>query len=169
MVFVLVLDRQKTVRVHMQMLPAGFEHTVLLVWVRPVKPWDIPKLYFLQWRKKSVLLRETIFTIAPYACMYIYVWDVNSSKIEAKRRQAFTFISLLCEATWQPRHHDRRGLYHLVMRSQQAWSQCALNCQGQRRRDEALHSNPWLTYILSISNVSLTGINGAVMDSEKPR
>lgn len=154
-----VLDRQKTVRVHVQMLPAGSEHTVLLVWVRPVKPWGIQKLYFLQRRKKKCPLEGDYIHYCTL-CLHVYLYiDVNSSKNRSEETPGIK----------QPRHRDRLGLYHLVMRSQQAWSQRASNCQDRWRRDEALHSNPWLTYILSISNVSLTGINGAVMDSEKPR
>lgn len=144
-----------------------------------------PKILFLQcgpWciltreTNWSVLLRKAISTIVPYGVLYIYKCKFNdSSEIDAKRCQAFTLLSALCgslngkqlaaQTPWptriiSPRHEILAGLKPIA--------RCALNCQDQWRWDEILNSNPQLTYILSIFSASLTGINGAVMLSEKP-
>lgn len=108
---------EKTVTVQMQMLPAG-----LLVWITqlwPLKPWD-KALFFFTVEEKSVLSRETVFT-----------WLIDLQWFFKNRREEtpgfyipLTALRLTkCCTTRQPRHRDQQGLYHLVMRSQQTWSQ----------------------------------------------
>ena len=158
--------------------------------LRPLKHWDIPVHYsytkgpffllypHMRTEVKCPLEGDCIYPCTLRLCVFLCLYRCkfnDSSKIEVRRRLAFTFVSLLCSALngkqlaaqtpWPTRIISPR---HEITAGPEPIARCALNCQDLRRRDETLRSNPRLTYTLSISNESLTGIDGAVMDGEKP-
>ena len=159
LIFVLLLDavewRDGRDR---QMLPAASARAVLLVRVpqlRPLKTWEGLKndVYSVapfpgassQDKRTDVFLRSWERLYLPpvlLACIFRCKFNI-CLKIQVERCQAFTFISLLgCLLNGKKlAAHDQWGLYHLVMRSQRAWSQLLdVLSTVKSGRDEIKHS-----------------------------